>query len=676
MEHLNFSLFSQAVNTKFQSLTADTYNVLAVVDVDFDELYEFYQEQYPAELNTIFRTRRHYDGSYDKNYIKRLGRIVAVDAEGNRDTIWNVSVPGYFQHVADQMHKAIIEAPILGYFASSEPLAGSKPTADNELDVIWDHFYSEIPGSFQIAKSDIGTWLGDKTTNFQMLKRGLVELKVDALETVLELIESNSLYRGTEFKPAVKAFLETVNSVNALAAGKREAALAFTAGKKTAVARFKNTVIGTLVSDLSEGVDLEKAVTSYESKVAPENYKRPTSLITPKMVEAAQKELQDLGLEDSLYRRYATIDDINVNNVLFTAAVDKALDPLAALRADTEAQVKPQALSKVEEISLEHFLQNVLPSSKSVEVLFEKKHANNLMSLTTAVHEGSTNLFKWNNSFGWSYNGGVTDSLKERVKAAGGRTDGVLRFSIQWNTPEEPNSSDLDAHCTLPGNHREIYFGNKRGALSGTLDVDIMRPSGNTVAVENIIFTREEAMEYGEYKFSVRNYNQRSGKGFSAEIEVGGNTYEFHHPLAIRDGERVYVATVHYTKKDGFVVEPLLPYSQATQEIWGITTNQWVKVNNILLSPNVWEEENRTGNEHLFFIIDKCKNPDKTRGIYNEFLRPEFEKHRKVFEVLGEKTKVEPSEKQASGLGFSSTRRDKVTVRVTGKTVRTFVINL
>ena len=78
----------------------------------------------------------------------------------------------------------------------------------------------------------------------------------------------------------------------------------------------------------------------------------------------------------------------------------------------------------------------------------------------------------------------------------------------------------------------------------------------------------------------------------------------------------------------------------------------------------------------MFFIIDNCKNPDSARGIYNEFLRPEFEPNRKVFELLGDKTKAAPSSEQASGLGFSSTRRDKVTVRVTGKTQRTFVVNL
>jgi hypothetical protein len=89
----------------------------------------------------------------------------------------------------------------------------------------------------------------------------------------------------------------------------------------------------------------------------------------------------------------------------------------------------------------------------------------------------------------------------------------------------------------------------------------------------------------------------------------------------------------------------------------------------MMMSPNFWGES-AVGNKHYFFMLDGCKNPVPTRGIYNEHLRSDLDKHRKVFEVLGNKTMCEPTDDQLSGVGFSSTRGDTVVVSVAGAKLR------
>ena len=71
----------------------------------------------------------------------------------------------------------------------------------------------------------------------------------------------------------------------------------------------------------------------------------------------------------------------------------------------------------------------------------------------------------------------------------------------------------------------------------------------------------------------------------------------------------------------------------------------------------------------LIFALKNCKCPDPVRGIYNEFLRSDLDKHRKVFEVLGAKTKCQPKadDDQVSGVGFTSARGDSVTIVVDGR---------
>jgi len=84
----------------------------------------------------------------------------------------------------------------------------------------------------------------------------------------------------------------------------------------------------------------------------------------------------------------------------------------------------------------------------------------------------------------------------------------------------------------------------------------------------------------------------------------------------------------------------------------------------VMLSPNYWN--GAIGNKHYFFILEGCVSDESPRPFFNEFLKEDFNENRKFFEVLGSKIKVEPTENQLSGVGFSETKRDAVIVRVEG----------
>ena len=65
-------------------------------------------------------------------------------------------------------------------------------------------------------------------------------------------------------------------------------------------------------------------------------------------------------------------------------------------------------------------------------------------------------------------------------------------------------------------------------------------------------------------------------------------------------------------------------------------------------------------------MLNKCVNPLETRGLYTEFLMGELHNNRKVFEMLGTKFMCPPSDTQLSGLGFGSTQRAELIVKVKG----------
>lgn len=317
-------------------------------------------------------------------------------------------------------------------------------------------------------------------------------------------------------------------------------------------------------------------------------------------------------------------------------------------------------------------ISKVMATATNIEVLMESRLSNNLVTLTAPVNKDAKNLFKWPNNFAWTYNGGVADSIKEKVRAAGGQTEGFLRCSLAWS-----NYDDLDLHVVEP-NNLEIYYSNRIGRSGGKLDVDENAGYGKTrKPVENIIWVNERKMLEGKYVVYVNNFHCRESvdTGFTLEIEHNGEVRQFVYDKPVKHKENVMVAEITYSKSKGIQIRELIPStSHSSVSLWNIDTNKFHKVNVMMLSPNYWDEQG-IGNKHYFFMLDDCKNPEPVRGFFNEYLNSELTPHRKVFEVLADKMKTPYQEHQLSGLGFSSTMRNSVIVKVDGTFSRTLKVN-
>lgn len=652
-----------------KQLTKMAKTGLFEVSADKDVVWNHYLDSFPAGTNLMFRERREYDCNCCKQFIRDVGRVVTF-VDGKRVSIWDIKVPGYYQTVVDALSKLIHSAPIADEFLHFTTKVGTAQSnvLENDQVVTYNHFHAVLPQNFVKPNSDIATALSRSRSNVQVLERSLIELTADAAETIIELNAQGSLYRGNEQIASVNLFLDLKNKYDALDAAGKEA-FVWTNGLKLGErGKFRNTAIGTLLEDLSGGMDIESAVKRWEKVMAPANYKRPTALVTEAMIKKAQEKVQELGLMDSLPRRYAVLEDLTVNNVLFADRnTQKATDVFGDLLKGAKKPVKGPA--NVEEISIEKFIREVLPTATSIEALVENRHTGNLVSLVAPVYPDAPNMLKWDNNFSWSYNGEVTDSIKERVKTAGGNVDGFLRISLAWN-----NADDLDLHMRTPnGNH--LYYGSRRHA-GAELDIDMngMDKMDDQNPVENIIFANEATAQEGIYKVWVNQFRRRSAErvGFTVQLDHKGEQYDFNHPREHRNGD-VDVVTFRYSRKGGIEIIESMPHTKQSKEVWGVATEQFQKVSVVMNSPNHWDGQ-ATGNKHYFFMLEGAKQPGTTRGFYNEYLRNELNEHRKVFEHLAGKMKVPASDDQLSGLGFSDTQRNELTVKVTGAFTRTLKV--
>ena len=670
---MEFKDFNIKLQKHVENMTKDV-NTLFCTEVDKDELWNLYLDSFAPEKNKIFRERREYDCSCCKSFIRNFGNVVSIK-DNKITTIWDFELDDdTFGPVIVKLSEYVKSKPIENVFIR-DTLKFGTPESIEEIEgkiITWDHFNVTLPSKFNTIKNkDLGSKLGEIKTNKLVYTRSLNEISMDSLDTVLELISQKSLYKGEEWKNVLIEFKKYKTNYEQ-ATNKElyiwESLLPAGAG----LSRLKNHSIGTLLMDISNNEDLDISVKKYETIVAPSNYKRPKAIFTAKMVEQAQKTMEELGYLPALERRYAMIDDISINNVLFANRdIKKSLKENVFDDLKSESNTPTKTFQKVEEINIDTFINDILPQAKNIELFLENKHNRNLVSLIGPKNDCKS-MFKWNNNFTWAYSGNITDSMKEKVKAAGGKVDGVLRFSIQWNDTEY-DRNDLDAHCMEP-NGNLIYYGQKHSITGGRLDVDIQYPDRDVTAVENITWSNLKNMPDGKYEFYVHNYADRGGRtGFSAEIEFDNQIFSFEYRNRIKDKEKIKVAEV--SKHEGkFTIKEVLTSSVSSKVIWNLPTNKFHPVQLCMYSPNYWDKQSGIGNKHYMFMLKDCINPENPNGFFNEFLNEELMKHKKVFEALGSKMKVEETNNQLSGLGFSSTQRNEVLCKIEGNFNRTIKI--
>jgi len=91
------------------------------------------------------------------------------------------------------------------------------------------------------------------------------------------------------------------------------------------------------------------------------------------------------------------------------------------------------------------------------------------------------------------------------------------------------------------------------------------------------------------------------------------------------------------------------------------------------LTPNHWGDNN-VGNKHYLFMLDECKSDVSLRSFHVENLNADLLQHRKVMEVLGTTTMLEPNNNQLCGLGFNSTVGDELILKISGSHKRSIKV--
>ena len=388
-------------------------------DASITEMWDTYLNSFPPELNPIYRTNTVHDCNCCKSFVRQYGNIVAIK-DNKMITIWDHAPDDMYVHVAQAMASLVRSSNITSRWSGKSEDMGTHHNYGKD-GIKYNHLYLKLKSLFV----NITTY--QYASYKDVFKRSLEEVSIDSIDIVRDLIKQGSLYRGSEHKHLLNRWANHHKAYHKLKDDREKDLYCWY--KANYDTGYRNTVIGTLVVDIEDGKSLENAVGLFESKVAPHNYKRSKSLVTPGMVAKAKKAIEDLGLENALQRRHAVPTDITINNLIFVDNSDSKKE--VGVFEQLIEQAAPKNLDKVENVSVDVFINDILPTASSISVLMKDSYYNNLMSVIAPEDNNAPNILKWDNNFSWTYNGDVTDGdIKERVKKAGGSVDGYLRVSL------------------------------------------------------------------------------------------------------------------------------------------------------------------------------------------------------------------------------------------------------
>ncbi|MBI3875465.1 MAG: hypothetical protein HY300_05810 [Verrucomicrobia bacterium] len=148
------------------------------------------------------------------------------------------------------------------------------------------------------------------------------------------------------------------------------------------------------------------------------------------------------------------------------------------------------------------------------------------------------------------------NELTKRLQREEAKT-GDVQLSLMWD-----NENDLDLHCIDP-NGEHIYFGHKKSASGGELDVDMnARPPYSNKPVENIYWPSGGA-PMGHYQVFVHHYARHAGAdttAFTVGVKAAGKVREFKGSVSVYQTNTVHEFTLEpkaLTLKDARAKSPV-----------------------------------------------------------------------------------------------------------------------
>lgn len=253
---MEFVKFKRAVHAQFNQLAAGA-DMLFLTNVDKDALWDCYLNSFPEE------ERQSHNCNNCKHYIRHYGRVVAIK-DNKVVTMWeNLQLDEPYATVARNLDALVKSKPVVDVFITRDYELGIDrnnayvDSLQGPKVITWNHLYYHMPNQLVYTGTEsVSAVMGTLRTTKEVFKRALEELTIDSIETVLDLIGQNALYRGEQFKNDLSVFLGHKRHYDSLPDEEKDN-WCWANFNRVGCARIRNTAIGTLLVNISSGLELD-----------------------------------------------------------------------------------------------------------------------------------------------------------------------------------------------------------------------------------------------------------------------------------------------------------------------------------------------------------------------------------------------------------------------------------
>src|ERR1035437_5832904 len=244
---MEFKEFKIKFQENFKKLV-EGQDTLFVTNIEKDIIWETYLNSFPEDI------RQEFNCNCCKQFLRPFANVVVVK-NGVTTSIWDFECAAPYKEVVKNLSKLVLSAPIRDVYVTKFAKIGTNFNHEEVKDelgktkevITWDHFYLELPKNF-VDKSSYSeeSIMGQYRDAKNVFKRALEEITIDSVETALELIEQNSLYRGEESKGVLTVLLGFKNLYKKLPENQKDNFAWINSIKNPGIAKIRNTAIGTL----------------------------------------------------------------------------------------------------------------------------------------------------------------------------------------------------------------------------------------------------------------------------------------------------------------------------------------------------------------------------------------------------------------------------------------------